>query len=252
MPIRTSDKPEILACKGLHLFHFSTSNCSMRVRLQLEEKGIEWVDRYMDIRSQKNLTPEYFDIHPQGLVPAIIHDGVIVYESADILLYIEENLPGPSLIPEGAEARAEMDAWLEFTRTQHVSAIKTWAYGRNRKPTKTKESMAVFEQLQNDVELLEFHRMTMSEDYIPEEKILKAEAVLLDCFTRIDAMVADKPFMQGDKPTLADIAWIPQYALLQRNDFPFEQFPNFMSWVNRWKQRPSYQEAIGKWMPSAA
>jgi glutathione S-transferase len=252
MPIRTTDKPEILACKGLHLFHFSTSNCSMRIRIQLAEKGIEWTDRYMDIRAQKNLTPEYFAIHPQGLVPAIIHDGVIVYESADILLYIEEVFPGPSLIPEGAEAQAEMHEWLEFTRAQHVSAIKTWAYGRNRKPTKTAESMPVFERLQKDPELLEFHRMTMSEDYIPEERIKSAEEVLLDRFARIDAMVSDKPFMQGDAPTLADVAWIPQYALLQRNDFPFEQFPNVMAWVNRWKQRPSYKDGISRWMPSAA
>lgn len=252
MPIRHSDKPEIRATKGLHLFHFSTSNCSMRIRIQLEEKGIEWVDRYMDIRAQKNLTPEYFDIHPQGLVPAIIHDGVIVYESADIMLYIEEMFPQPSLIPKGAEAQAEMHEWLEFTRSQHVSAIKTWAYGRNRKPTKTAESMPVFERLQKDGELLEFHRMTMSPDYIPEERIKRAEGVLLDRFARIDAMVADKPFMQGDTPTLADIAWIPQYALLQRNDFPFEQFPNVMAWIARWKLRPSYQEGISKWMPSAA
>lgn len=251
MPIRKSDRPEILECRGLHLFHFSTSNCSMRIRIQLAEKGIEWVDRYMDIRSQKNLTPEYFAIHPQGLVPAIIHDGLIVYESADILLYIEEHFPGPSLLPKGAKALEEMHEWLEFTRSQHVSAIKTWAYGRNRKPTKTAETMAVFESLQTDQELLTFHRKTMSKDYIPEAEIKSAEQVLLDRFARIDAMVRNQPWMQGDTPTLADVAWIPQYALLQRNDFPFEQFPNFMAWVKRWKQRPSYEEGIGKWMPSA-
>jgi glutathione S-transferase len=252
VPIRTSDKPEILACRGLHLFHFSTSNCSMRIRIQLAEKGIDWIDRYVDIRAQENLTPEYFDIHPQGLVPAIIHDGVIVYESADILLYIEAHFGGPSLIPAGAAAEAEMHEWLEFTRAQHVSAIKTWAYGRNRKPTKTKESMPVFERLQKDPELLAFHRMTLSEDFIPEAKIDAAERVLLDRFARIDRMVADKPFMQGDAPTLADVAWIPQYALLQRNDFPFARFPNVMAWVERWKQRPSYQDGVVKWMPGAA
>jgi glutathione S-transferase len=252
MPVRETTKPEILACKGVHLFHYAASNCAMRVRLQLEEKGIEWVDRYVDIRAQENLTPEYFDIHPQGLVPAIIHDGVIVHESADILLYIEEHFPEPSLLPKGEAALAEMHEWLQFTRAKHVSVIKTWAYGRNRKPTKTKETMPVFEKLQKDPELLAFHRMTMTEENIPEEKIRTAEEVLLERFARIDKMVSDKPFMQGDQPTLADIAWIPQYALLQRNDFPFAQFPNFMAWVNRWKQRPAYQEAIGKWMAGAA
>ncbi len=252
MPIRETDNPDILATKGLHLFHFSTSNCSMRIRLLLEEKKIDWVDRYTDLHTQANLTPEYFEISPKGLVPAIIHDGVIVHESADIMEYIEEHFPTPSFQPETDEAMAEMNEWLEFTRAQHVTAIKTWVYGRNKRPTKTKESMAHYETIQDDAELLEFHRMTLSDDFIPESKIQAAENTMLERFERIDAMVADKPFMQGDSPTLADIAWIPQYALMQRNGFPFEHLENFMAWVQRWKERDSYKEAIVKYMPGAA
>ncbi|MGB5446484.1 MAG: glutathione S-transferase N-terminal domain-containing protein, partial [Psychromonas sp.] len=28
--------------KGLHLYHTEFSNCSMRVRIALEEKGLDW------------------------------------------------------------------------------------------------------------------------------------------------------------------------------------------------------------------
>lgn len=252
MPIRPTDDPEILNTKGIHLFHFSTSNCAMRVRLVLEEKKLAWVDRFIDLRKQENLTEEYFAIHPQGLVPAIIHDGTIVYESADILLYLEEQFPEIPMIPSDPEKKAEMEEWLEWTRVNHVSAIKTWAYGRNKKPTKTPESMQRLEELQKDKDLVAFHRLTLSEGGIPEEKILAAEKVLLEVFARIEKNLENADFMLGDTPTLADIAWIPQYSLLQRNDFPFEQFPNFMDWVARWKQRPSYKEAVAKWMPSAS
>lgn len=252
MPINPTENPELLATKGLHLFHFSTSNCSMRIRLLLEEKGIDWVDRYVDLHTQANLTPEYFEISPKGLVPAIIHNGTIVYESADILEYIEEKFPSPSFLPKSEAALAEMNDWLEFTRANHVSAIKTWVYGRNKRPTKTKEAMPGYEAIQKDQELIEFHRMTLSDGFIPEERIKAAEATMLERFARIDAMVADQPFMQGDAPTLADIAWIPQYALMQRNGFPFEHLTNFMAWVQRWKERESYQKAIVKYMPSAA
>jgi len=252
MPIRPTDKPAILSVKGLHLYHFATSNCAMRVRLALEEKRIPWIGHYIDLRAQENITEAYFDIHPQGLVPAIIHDGTIVYESADILLYLEEHFPETPLIPDRADKRAEMEEWLEWTRVNHVRAIKTWAYGRNRNPTKTPESMPRYEILQRDRELLDFHRMTLSEGGIPEEKIREAERALLEVFGRMDASLAHNDFILGDRVTLADIAWIPQYALLQRNNFPFEQFPNFMEWVGRWQSRPSYREAVVKWMPSAA
>ena len=93
MPIRPTENPEILNMRGLNLFHYSYSNCSMRIRLFLDEKGIPWNDHFIDLRAQKNLTEEYFSIHPQGLVPALVDDGVIIYESADILEYLEEKFP---------------------------------------------------------------------------------------------------------------------------------------------------------------
>ena len=137
MPIRQTDNPEILSMKGLNLFHYGFSNCSMRVRLFLEEKSIPWLDRVVDLRAQKNLTKEYFAIHPQGLVPALVDDGVIVYESADILEYLEKKYPEPSFIPKDPDDQAELAKILEFTRSGHLPIIKTWAYGRNNKPTKT-------------------------------------------------------------------------------------------------------------------
>jgi hypothetical protein len=48
----------------VQVFHFATLNCCIRIRVQLEEKGHYWMDREMDIRSQRNLPPEYFDMHP--------------------------------------------------------------------------------------------------------------------------------------------------------------------------------------------
>ena len=187
MPIRPTDNPDILNMKGLNIFHNSFSNCSMRVRLFLEEKGIHWIDHHIKLRDQENLTKEYFAIHPHGLVPALVDDGVIVYESADILEYLEEKFPEPSLIPEDNEGKAELEKIMEFTRSGHLPIIKTWAYGRNNKPTKTPESMAKLEELQKDQRIVDFHKETLSEDGIPEEKILAAEKILNVHFDHIEA-----------------------------------------------------------------
>ena len=45
--------------------------------------------------------------------------------------------------------------------------------------------------------------------------------------------------------------WIPLCALFQRNNFLLDPFPNFMTWVERWEQRKSYQDAIVECKPSA-
>ena len=48
--------------------------------------------------------------------------------------------------------------------------------------------------------------------------------------------------------TLAVIAWIPQYALFQRNNFPFEPYHHWIDYVARWQKRPAYISAIGNHM----
>ena len=47
--------------------------------------------------------------------------------------------------------------------------------------------------------------------------------------------------------TLADIAWIPNYTLLNYNKFPFEDFPRVIKWINKLINRPGYAEAVTKW-----
>tara|TARA_B100000035_G_scaffold166244_1_gene141853 strand:- start:78 stop:851 length:774 start_codon:yes stop_codon:yes gene_type:complete len=252
MPIRPTENPEILNMRGLNLFHYSYSNCSMRIRLFLDEKGIPWNDHFIDLRAQKNLTEEYFSIHPQGLVPALVDDGVIIYESADILEYLEEKFPEPSFTPDTAEGRAELEKMLEFTRSGHFPVIKTWAYGRNNKPTKTPESMHKLEVLQKDNKwIVDFHKETMAEGGIAEEKILVAETILKGMFADLDDRLSRHEWILGDQMTLADIAWIPQYALFQRNNFPFEPYRNWIDYVARWQKRPAYISAIGNHMPGS-
>ena len=93
MPTRTSTEPEIQALRGLHLFHAKLSNSSMRVRLLLEEKGLTWTSHVLDATRQDNLSDSYLRINPTSLIPSLVHDGVVVTESSDILYYLEEHFP---------------------------------------------------------------------------------------------------------------------------------------------------------------
>jgi len=57
MPVLSTDAPEITARKGIHLYLAGMSNCSMRVRLALEEKGLKWVSHEVDLGTQENIQP---------------------------------------------------------------------------------------------------------------------------------------------------------------------------------------------------
>ena len=70
--IKTS---EVLAWKGVHLFHFSGSSCSQKTRIVLNLKGIEWVSHPINLLKAENYSQWYLGINPRGLLPALVHNG---------------------------------------------------------------------------------------------------------------------------------------------------------------------------------
>jgi len=97
----------------VELYHFWSSMCSVRVRMALGEKGVEWVSRYVDLFNFEQLQPAYLAINPDGVVPTLRHGGVAIRDSLVINEYIDQAFDGPSLRPAGALAQARMR---EFNR----------------------------------------------------------------------------------------------------------------------------------------
>jgi glutathione S-transferase len=64
----------------------------------------------------------YQKINPRGLVPALRHGGKTLTESLDLCHYIENQFPGPALMP-AAEAEGEEVEGLIDRCDQWVSAV---------------------------------------------------------------------------------------------------------------------------------
>ena len=249
MPIRKDvSNPEILQMQGIHLYHFGMSNCAMRVRVALAEKGLDWESHWVDILHQKNLTEEYFEIHPKGLVPAMVHDGTVIYDSVDILRYLEEKFPDTPLMPEDPEERKAVNAWMDEASNSHVRTMKTWVYGTVGPGfSKGHEHMDKYKALQKDPELLEFHAKNLGGDRSAE--VARAESELHEVFGRIESALTQHKWLVGDQYTYADIAWMPQYVGLSSLGFDFSAYPHVQAWVEEVKKRPSFQKGITDWLP---
>jgi glutathione S-transferase len=83
----------------VELYHFWSSVCSVRCRMALEEKGVKWESKYIDLFKFEQLKPEYLVINPDGVVPTLVHDGRPLRESVIINEYIEDAFAGPQLVP---------------------------------------------------------------------------------------------------------------------------------------------------------
>lgn len=79
------------------------------VRLALEEKGVPHTLEVVDLVKGQHKEPAFLARQPWGKMPAFVHDGNELYETAAILRYIDEVFPEPALMPATAAARARVN-----------------------------------------------------------------------------------------------------------------------------------------------
>src|SRR5260370_11101075 len=94
---------EVLGWQDVHVLHYMGSSCSQKLRVFLNLKKIPWQSHPIDLPSNENMQPWFLGINPRGLVPVLVHDGAVHIESNDIIQYLENKFPTPSLIPAGQE-----------------------------------------------------------------------------------------------------------------------------------------------------
>src|SRR6201992_2557611 len=97
-------------------FYFNAAPNPNKVSLFLEETGLPVELIPIDPRKGENFKPEFLKVNPNGKVPAIDDDGVYVFDSNAILLYLGERT-GKFMPPNTPAARGPMLSWLMFVAT---------------------------------------------------------------------------------------------------------------------------------------
>ena len=90
----------------LHGYRYSVYN--RIARLTLAEKGLAY-ERVEVNPFAADVPAAYLALHPFGRVPALVHDGFALYETAAITRYVDRAFPGPALQPAEPRALARMD-----------------------------------------------------------------------------------------------------------------------------------------------
>ncbi|MEE8077993.1 MAG: glutathione S-transferase family protein [Pseudomonadales bacterium] len=249
MPKIKPQNKTVLELRGLHLYHAGWSNCSMRVRMTLEEKALPWTSHHLNIRSGEHITPDYFGINPNGLVPTLVHDGDVWIESDDIISYLDDAFPEPRLTPASDTQLVKLSEWMSLASAIHVIAVKTYIYssGSNINRRKTAAELERYRKLQTNEELLAFHTRSSSEGGFTDKDRRNAEQLLHDAFSQLDTYLGEHRWLVGDDFTLADITWVPLHYTLERVGFSFDLHTNVKFWARAIAERPSFQKAVVGW-----
>lgn len=247
MPIIEPGNPELKDLKGIHLWHVGLSTCSQRVRVTLTELGQEFESHIVNLAKGENATPEYQQIHPKGVVPALVHDGTLLIESVDIIAYLDTTLGGGGLQPEGLDD--EIAALLkQANEAQAALKVCTFEFLFSGGPQMTDEQFALYQKTQQTEYLRDFHR-----DYragFDRDRIHENVNKVHEDFQALEEHLSDgRTWMTGEQFSIADIAWMPNFHRMDLLRWPFERYPKLSAWFERASARDSYKTALEAWEP---
>jgi glutathione S-transferase len=189
------------------------------VRMFLLEKGVALPTVEVDLMGGENRRPPYAERNPAGQLPALeLDDGRLLAETVAICEYLEELHPTPTLIGATPLERAETRMWLrriELGITEHLYNAFRWSEG---------------------IELFR-PRMRVVPEAAPGLK-----AIVRDKLAWLDPQLATKPYVAGERFTLADIVLFAALDFGRTVGQPFdEQLANVGAWFARVGARPSAQ-----------
>lgn len=177
-----------------------SGNC-LKVKWTTERLGVpfEWIE--VDAFSGATRAPEFLKLNPAGQVPVVLlDDGRTLAQSNAIMLHLAE---GSSLIPCDRYERAKMFEWLFWEQYSHEPAIAVRIARR-------------------------FYLKTPEADLDPA-LMTKGKAAL----ARMQAQLAETPYLVGPEFTLADIALVAYTRAAHRGGFDLGDYPAVKSWVAR-------------------
>lgn len=95
--------------KKIALYAANTPN-GKKIPIALEELGLEYDLHRIDFSKNEQKSPEFLKINPNGKIPAIVDDGLAIFESGAILQHLGEKAGGKLLGSTPAE-KAAVKSW---------------------------------------------------------------------------------------------------------------------------------------------
>ncbi|MCA6126176.1 glutathione S-transferase [Bradyrhizobium sp. WSM 1704] len=191
----------------MKLYHFPLSGHAHRARLFISLLGIPHELVHVDLKSGAHKTPEFLALNSFGQVPVLDDDGVIVSDSNAILVYLATKLGRTDWLPTDAIGAAAVQRWLSV-------AAGELAYG----PAAAR-LITVFGAKHN-----------------PDDVIARAHVLL----KRLEAHLADRDWLVGTQPTIADVALYSYLSSAPEGNVDLSSYPRVTAFLRRIEALPGF------------
>lgn len=189
---------------------------ALRAIWGIEETGVEYEHVPQHFRDAKS-SAEYTAINPNGRIPALVDGDLVLFESMAINLYLAKTYGG-DLYPRDAAGEAKAWQW------------SVWA-------------ISEIEPLQMQIVI---QKLFVPADKRDQAVIDNAVKGLDRPFRVLDAELAGRPYLLGDRFTVADLNVAAVTMLLDMVQQDYSQYVNVKRWMTACQARPALARARAK------
>jgi glutathione S-transferase len=243
----------------LTLYHHGSSACAAKVRFALEEKGLEWEGRYVDLMRGEQFAPDYLALNPKAVVPTLVHDARVIPESTVICEYLDEVFRERPIYPDDPWARARVRLWTKAVDEELHPACSAVTYVVSHRHLLLRNGVGSFEAFLaaggTEGRVARERKWNWIQQGLEAQGAADQVRIYVGYIEKLNQALAKSDWLVGDSFSMADIAMAPyvnRLAVLAL-DFIWSggRLPRVDDWFARVRARPAFDPAFVQWMPES-
>lgn len=232
---------------ALKYYHAEPLANSLKSMVPLFEKGLPFESIYVDLHKFEQHEPWFVAINPEGQVPVLDHDGIIITHTTVINEYLEDAFPdAPPLRPADPKGKARMRYWNKFVDEHVTNHVSMHGWHRMVGVIARGIEGGEFEELMARIPLPDQRKKWMdARSGFSDELLANATAKIEYAVAKVEAQLAKTAWLAGDMYTLADINFYCHCGMMVERMFPKMAIgPRLIEWRDRMTARPKVAEAL--------
>lgn len=233
----------------LKYYHAEPLANSLKSMIPLREKGLAYESIYVDLHKFEQHSDWFVAINPEGQVPVLDHNGIIITHTTVINEYLEDVFPEIPLMPRDPVGKARVRYWNKFVDEHVMNYVSMHGWHRLVGVIARNIESGAFEKLLEHIPLPDQRRKwATARSGFSEADLANATDKIIYALTKIEATLAETPWLAGEMYTTADINFFSHCGAMVERMFPdldvAANYPRLVDWRDRMKARPAVAQAL--------
>jgi len=195
----------------MKLYLVDVSGNAYKVRILLSLLGLAYEKVVVDTRKRHHKEPAFLRLNPRGEVPVLEDEGVVLWDSAAILVYLARKYGGEQWLPGDPALMGQVMQWVALAG--------------------------------NEIQFgLQYARRGVLHNRWTAGTLEQGHALGRVALGALEGRLEGNEWLALGRPTIADIACFPYTETAPEARLPLEPYPAVVAWLARCKALPGWAQ----------